>query len=71
MLVIRPEQTGVLKQARLRSFEHEMVAHLAEFSPRFSKRREKSRCARPSGSVSADPAATDSLCADRFGYSWK
>ena len=33
MLVIRPKQMEVFKQAALRSFEQEMVAHLAEFSP--------------------------------------
>ena len=33
MLVIRPEQMEVFKEAALRSFESEMVAHLAEFSP--------------------------------------
>jgi hypothetical protein len=33
MLVIRPEQMEVLKEAALRSFEDEMLEHLAEFSP--------------------------------------
>lgn len=33
MLVIRPEQVQVFQGAALRSFEDEMVAHLAEFSP--------------------------------------
>jgi hypothetical protein len=33
MLVIRPEQMEVFKQAALRNFETEMVAHLGEFSP--------------------------------------
>jgi hypothetical protein len=33
MLVIRSAQMEVFKEAALRSFENEMVAHLAEFSP--------------------------------------
>jgi hypothetical protein len=33
MLVIRSAQMAVFKKAALRSFENEMVAHLAEFSP--------------------------------------
>ncbi|MCJ7602697.1 MAG: hypothetical protein MUO63_14510, partial [Desulfobulbaceae bacterium] len=33
MLVIRPEQMEVFKEAALRSFESEMLLHLGEFSP--------------------------------------
>jgi len=33
MLVMRPEQMEVFRAAALHSFEHEMLAHLAEFSP--------------------------------------
>jgi len=57
MLVIRPEQMEVFKEAALRSFEQEIIYHLFKFVPQHSEAIGKIRCWRPFAWASTEPGA--------------